>query len=1119
MGGACVDDTKEVWIVPERNFGETCISHRECLDGVCLPLGPDNGGVCSKDCQSSENCPEGWSCREWTASGYFTEEKHVCVQDTQSRLCLSCIVDGQCNATGDLCIEIEDGRVCAQDCSTDACPTGYECAILERDGRSHAQCVPIDNTCECGPGKEGMGRACNNSNEFGVCAGWTYCKNINGEYAWSDCDAQIPAEEVCNGIDDDCDGLIDSFDPSLSHAELGETGNLYPVCYLGGCIGRWQCRTHDNANYAWECDASDPENEICNGADDNCNGIVDEPFINDDGLYVDVNNCGACGASCLNMLSDLRKDAEGKPLKDAAKCEVRDGTSTCVPLLCAEGYYPYPHENPISCIKLESPACQVCGNDNDCHVYSDRCKELSGDFGTHCLQSCDENSPYTGCSGKVGVQSCCPTGYQCQVMDGEKLCIPKGESCSCDQSKLNMTRNCAVSSGTDICQGRQTCQKLDDDVFAWSECSADTLTVEVCDGQDNNCNGEIDEDFRDSKGRYNAEEHCGKCNEDCPSHWKAPELHASGACLLDGEDYSCQFTGCKIEDESLGKRCGSDQDCPNNMKCDRQGYFCRAENSDDTAIKCTQDSDCKSVTSSHKCIGGKCLVKVQYHDVNGIAADGCECGVAVNNGTDDPEIFAFWPKEDSAYIDRNCDGIDGDAATSLFVSAQTTASKGTMEYPYQTIAEAINAFDPTKHTAILVAAGTYIEQVVMKSGVRLFGGYSADFKTRNIILNPTLISPPPPADDSRPGSVYFPSVKRKTVLNGFVINGYDASDTNASSAEYARNTYAIYISEAVNNITITNNSIIAGHAGDGKRGTSGASGEAGQDGSDGLDSRECDNATCTGLYSNGGKAGTNASCKSANGRTGATARGGSVPQDFIMSDERDGQGGANNSYSQSYSDQRPYCKYDCLSGGYANGSDGKNGTNGYNGHGGDGCAAPMGTINNQTWHGHPGQKGTGGGAATGGGGGGAGGRSINDNVGSGCTDGRPVGDIGGSGGGGAAGGCGGQAGLGGQAGGGAFGIWIAALSSDPNIQANQTRLGIGGKGGDGGDGGAGGKGGKGGVGGHNQSPAWCAGTGGSGGGGGDGGSAGGGGGGCGGDSIGIAGNNIPGKLEKDNDFE
>jgi hypothetical protein len=59
--------------------------------------------------------------------------------------------------------------------------------------------------------------------------------------------------EVCNGLDDDCNGLIDDGFPA----------------------------------------------EICNGKDDNCNGKVDEGF----NLQTDPANCGACGHVCTQYQS------------------------------------------------------------------------------------------------------------------------------------------------------------------------------------------------------------------------------------------------------------------------------------------------------------------------------------------------------------------------------------------------------------------------------------------------------------------------------------------------------------------------------------------------------------------------------------------------------------------------------------------------------------------------------------------------------------------------------------------------------------------------------------------------------------------------------------------------
>lgn len=82
----------------------------------------------------------------------------------------------------------------------------------------------------------------------------------------------IPRQEICNNFDDDCDKIIDNEDQiGVKPCYSGDTSELINgVCRFGvaRCIrGKEVCIGEIK-----------PQQEICNGFDDNCNGQVDEGF-------------------------------------------------------------------------------------------------------------------------------------------------------------------------------------------------------------------------------------------------------------------------------------------------------------------------------------------------------------------------------------------------------------------------------------------------------------------------------------------------------------------------------------------------------------------------------------------------------------------------------------------------------------------------------------------------------------------------------------------------------------------------------------------------------------------------------------------------------------------------
>jgi hypothetical protein len=216
--------------------------------------------------------------------------------------------------------------------------------------------------------------------------------------------------------------------------------------------------------------------EICDGLDNDHNGLVDEPFRDAEGRYVSDEHCGVCDNACSGTV----------PHSLTERCGLVGGVPRCTATECEAGWEPLATG---ICVPWDAHLCLDCLEDEDCGGFERAtCSLIAGE--SRCTVSC---------SGAD-----CPAGYACR--DG--LCEPAGGSCSCGPGDaFEMACAIRIEGMAEPCVGHATCTD-----GTMSEC---TGSPEECDGRDNDCDGEADEDFLDELGVYSHINHCGACGIDC----------------------------------------------------------------------------------------------------------------------------------------------------------------------------------------------------------------------------------------------------------------------------------------------------------------------------------------------------------------------------------------------------------------------------------------------------------------------------------------------------------------------------------------------------------------------------------------------------------------------------
>jgi hypothetical protein len=320
--------------------------------------------------------------------------------------------------------------------------------------------------------------------------------------------------EICDGIDNDCNFKVDDNPTDVG----GACGSACPGGVVPNCVGQCKAGMLACVSGVKVCQGSvGPTPEICDGLDNDCNGVTDDGFGFP--LYnSDPNNCGKCATKCAlanavsKCVSDAVIDPTGKGVCEVQQCnagfsyaplqpKAGDPAGTCT------GGPPGPENGPtgVGCYyacPVNPQAPESCnGKDDNCDGCVDNGLTAPANF-------C---ATLGVCAGRgIPVQCTGATGWKCNYSGVPNVNLDvNGNLTTTEKNCDGLDNNCngvvdldgfptkgqACTAGSGICQGTGTIV-----------CTANTLGVqcnatatptaavdEICNGKDDDCDGQIDE--------------------------------------------------------------------------------------------------------------------------------------------------------------------------------------------------------------------------------------------------------------------------------------------------------------------------------------------------------------------------------------------------------------------------------------------------------------------------------------------------------------------------------------------------------------------------------------------------------------------------------------------------
>ncbi len=302
--------------------------------------------------------------------------------------------------------------------------------------------------------------------------------------------------------------------------------------------------------------------------------------------------------------------------------------------------------DPISiCVPQHTRLCRPCRDHDECQSGNDP-------FPAYCVPAAE---PGTGsfCASSCAAREC-PDGYSCEdvpLAEGgsARQCVPADGTCECRPSwaDYGFSTDCGITNAFGTCGGTRTC--LEDGL---SECEGPLASPEVCDGDDNDCNGQVDDIAALPCAIPNA---FGTCT-------------GVTVCDADGGDPVC--SGREASTEICN---GIDDDCDTQLDesgCD-DNLIC-------TTDTCVGGSSCDHALQAGYClIGGGCWATGQFNPQN--ACQQCTPGQSTTAWTQAPNTCviggACYPNG-AVNPDNGCQVCNANQSSTSWTTSSNTCTIG-----------------------------------------------------------------------------------------------------------------------------------------------------------------------------------------------------------------------------------------------------------------------------------------------------------------------------------------------------------------------------------------------------------------------------------------------------------